>query len=53
MTRLQKFVQYVIIANAVLNLFAFINVKPDLARSFKQSPLVSPVQAGQIYTEQP
>ena len=53
MTRLQKFVQYVIIANAVLNLFAFINVKPDLARSFKQSPLVSPVQASQICTEQP
>lgn len=45
MTRLQKFVQYVIIANAVLNLFAFINLKPDLARSFNQSPVVVPVQA--------
>jgi hypothetical protein len=53
MTRLQRFVQYVIIANALLNLFTYVNLKPDLARSFNQSPLVSPVQASQICTKQP
>jgi hypothetical protein len=49
MTPLQQIVQYVIIANALLNLFTFIILKPDL----KQSPLVPPVQASQICTEQP
>jgi hypothetical protein len=44
MTPLQRFVQYVIIANAVLNFFSYVNLKPDLARSFKQSHLVPPSQ---------
>ena len=42
MTPLQRFVQYVIIANAFLNLLTFINLKPDLARSFKESHLAPP-----------
>ena len=50
MTPLQRFVQYVIIANALLNLFTFINLKPVLARSFKESPLVAP---SQICTKNP
>jgi len=44
MTHLQRFVQYVIIANALLNLFSYVNLKPDLVRSFKQSSVVVPAQ---------
>ncbi|MFN5515331.1 MAG: hypothetical protein ACK5CA_11440 [Cyanobacteriota bacterium] len=44
MTPLQRFVQYVIIANAILNMFSFVNVKPDLARFLNPSPVGCPVQ---------
>lgn len=50
MTPLQRFVQYVIIANAILNLFSFLNLKPDLAHWLNRSPLVVPGQT-QIITE--
>jgi|688.fasta_scaffold04940_18 hypothetical protein len=44
MTPLQRFVQYIIIANALLNLCSFINLKPDLAPFLNQSPVVFPAQ---------
>ena len=36
MTPLQRFVQYVIIANAIVNLLTFVNLKPDLSNTFNQ-----------------
>ncbi len=39
MTSLQRLVQYIIILNFILNLFSFINIKPDLSHVFDELPL--------------
>ncbi len=39
MTPLQQFVQYLMIANFMINLFSFINIKPDLSHVFDQLPV--------------
>ncbi|AFY61127.1 hypothetical protein [Synechococcus sp. PCC 6312] len=52
MTPLQRFVQYVIIANAVLNLFSFVNLKPDLAATLNQIPPFTAIP-GQISLKSP
>jgi|GEM_PF-4418043 hypothetical protein len=44
MTRLQRFVKFLIIVNTLLHLFSSIGLKLDLVRSFKESPLAPPSQ---------
>jgi hypothetical protein len=53
MTPLQRLVHYITIANFLVNTCNFIGLKPDLAHSFKQFPVVSPDQTSQICTKQP
>jgi len=50
MTRLQRFVKFLIIVNTLLHLFSSIDSKLHLVRSFKEPPLVPP---SQTCTKQP